>query len=154
MDLNRSKETTLPKQKHRANRDSALRILGMTACRTAVVAAIAIGNACASANLDGTWRLVSVGSKPVSQLPPEQVPYLTISGTSVEGFDGCNSFSGRIDQPGNISATRRGCPEGVIKLPLDLGDLPSHLQSGTVEKNFLSVPARGQFPASMFEHSK
>lgn len=124
---------------------------------TAVIAAAVMSNACAStnfANFDGTWRLVSVDSKPLKQLPTEQIPYFTISGITINGFDGCNSFSGQIDQPGNIGATRRGCPENAIKLPLDFGDLPSHLQSGSIENDMLSIPARGPFPASLFERSK
>ena len=128
----------------------------------AIIACVVIGNACASASvpvpprssLDGTWRLVSVDSRPLRQLPAGQVPFFTVTRRTVSGFDGCNNFSGRIDQPGNISATRRGCPETTIKLPLDLGDLLSHLQTGTIDKNSLSVPARGQFPASMFERSE
>ena len=122
--------------------------------RAAIIAVLAASNACANASLEGTWRLVSVDSRPLKPLPADQVPFFTVTGMTVSGFDGCNSFSGRIDQPGNISATRRGCPETMIKLPLDLGDLPSHLQTGTIDKNSLSVPARGQFPASMFERSE
>jgi len=125
--------------------------------RVAIIAVVGISNACATASLasfEGTWRLVSVDSRPLRQLPADQVPYFTITGMTISGFDGCNSFDGRIDQPGNISATRRGCLEDTIKLPLDLGDLPSHLQTGTIDKNSLSVPARGQFPASMFERSE
>lgn len=125
--------------------------------RVAIIAVVGISNACATASLaslEGTWRLVSIDSRPLRQLPADQVPYFTITGIAVSGFDGCNSFDGRIDQPGNISSTRRGCLEDTIKLPLDLGDLPSHLQTGTIDKNSLSVPARGQFPASMFERSE
>jgi heat shock protein HslJ len=120
----------------------------------AAMAGAAVGDAIAYANLDGTWRLVSVDSRPLGQLPADQVPFFTVTGTTVSGFDGCNSFFGRIDQPGNINATRRGCSEETIKLPLDLNDLRSHLQTGTVDKNSLSVPARGQFPTSMFERSE
>jgi heat shock protein HslJ len=128
--------------------------------RVAIIAVVGISNACATASLtsltslEGTWSLVSVDSRPLRQLPADQVPYFTITGMTISGFDGCNSFDGRIDRPGNISATRRGCLEDTIKLPLDLGDLPSHLQTGTIDKNSLSVPARGQFPASMFERSE
>jgi heat shock protein HslJ len=120
----------------------------------AAIANAAMSHAFACASLDGTWRLVSVDSRPVGQLPVGQVPFFKITGMTVSGFDGCNSFSGRIDQPDNISATRRGCPEETIKLPLDLGDLLSHLQTGTVNKNSLSVPARGQFPASILERAE
>ena len=124
--------------------------------RVAIIAVAGMSNACATASLaslEGTWRLVSIDSKPLRQLPADQVPYFTITGMTVSGFDGCNSFDGRIDQPGNISSTRRGCLEDTIKLPLDLGDLLPHLQAGTIEKNSLSVPPRDQFPSSMFERS-
>jgi heat shock protein HslJ len=123
----------------------------------AIIAVVGISNACATANLaslEGTWRLVSVDSRPLRQLPTDQVPHFTIRGMTVNGFDGCNSFDGRIDQPGNISSTRRGCQEDTIKLPLDLGDLQSQLITGTIKKNFLSMPAYGRFPAAMFERSE
>jgi len=115
-------------------------LIAATLC-AAIIGGATIGHAFAGASLDGTWRLVSVDSRPLGQLPADQVPFFTVTGMTVSGFDGCNSFFGRIDQPGNISATRRGCPETTIKLPLDLGDLPSHLQTGTIDKNSLSVPA-------------
>jgi len=123
----------------------------------AIIAIAAIGNACATtslASLEGTWRLVSVNSKRLEQLPADQVPYFKVTGIMVSGFDGCNSFDGRIDQPGNISSTRRGCLENTIKLPLDLGDFRSQLKAGTINKNSLSMPAYGQFPAAMFERSE
>lgn len=121
---------------------------------TAAIVSVAIHHAFACTNLEGTWRLVSIDSRPLGQLPVSQVPFFTIKGMTVNGFDGCNTFSGRIDQPGNISATRRGCSEEAIKLPLDLDDLLSHLQTGTIDKNSLSVPTRGQFPASRFERTE
>ncbi|MEI6066811.1 MAG: hypothetical protein WCP96_05710 [Methylococcaceae bacterium] len=135
---------------------SYMRIIWML-CE-AIIAMGGIRNARATvslASLEGTWHLVSVNSRPLRQLPKDQVPYFKVKGMAVTGYDGCNNFYGRIDLPGNISSTRRGCLEEVtIKLPLDLGDLPSHLQTGTIDKNFLSVPARNQFPASRFEHTE
>jgi hypothetical protein len=148
-------------KEHRREKD-VLAPLSHILYAAAIIVCVTIGNACASANvpvplrssLDGTWRLVSVDSRPLRQLPAIRVPFFTVTGITIIGFDGCNNFSGRIDQPGNISATRRGCLETTIKLPLDLGDLQAHLRTGTIDKKFLSVPARGQFPAAMFERSE
>jgi heat shock protein HslJ len=122
----------------------------------AIIAMGGISNARATvslASLEGTWHLVSIDSRPLRLLPTDQVPYIKVKGMAVTGYDGCNNFYGRIDLPGNISSTRLGCLEETIKLPLDLGDLPSHLQAGTIDKNILSVPARNHFPASRFEHT-
>lgn len=122
--------------------------------RSAIIVLVAMGSTCAASSLDGTWRLVSVDSKPLGQLPVDRVPFFTVTGMEISGYDGCNRFSGRLDQPGNIAATRMGCPETTVKLPLDLGDLLPHLQTGTVRQNSLSIPARGPFPASVFERSE
>lgn len=154
LNLIRRQAKTLNQQVRGRNRSYSLHDISILMQRIAIIAVGTMGSACANAAPQGTWRLVSIDSKPVSQAPSGQVPYFTITGTSIEGFDGCNEFSGRIDQPGGISATRRGCPEGTIKLPLDFDNLPSHLQGGTIDKNLLSVPARGPFPASKFEHSE
>ena len=131
-------------------------ILGASILCGPIIIGLVTCVACVGASVDanrfaGTWRLVSVDSRPLGPLPADQVPVFTVTGTNVSGFDGCNTFSGSIDQPGEISATRMGCREGAIKLPLDLGNLLAHLQTGTIKENSLSVPANGQFPASMFE---
>jgi len=126
-------------------------------------AAIAVGaatcGACSGAAVDtarfaGTWRLTEIDSRRLVPMPADQVPFLVVSGNGVSGFDGCNTFDGRLDQPGKISSTRLGCPGGAVRLPLDLGNLLAHLQTGVMTENSLRVPAQGDFPASVFERSE
>jgi heat shock protein HslJ len=101
--------------------------------------------------LNGSWELVQVGSQPVRAPAATALPTFTIKDQTIEGFDGCNNFSGRLDKPGSITSTRRGCPDGAIKLPLDLADPMSHLQAGTVRNGTLSLPAREGIANSLFK---
>lgn len=122
-----------------------------------VAVAVAALPACAglqpAADLQGTWKLAEIKSQPV--LPPTAgaLPVFTIKNQSIEGFDGCNHFSGRLDQPGSITSTRRGCPAGTLKLPLDLSDPMSHLRAARIDKRRLILPERGGMPASVFERA-
>lgn len=109
-----------------------------------------LNSAHADPRLDGTWWLVSSGSGASGQLPANEVPFFTVTNMTVKGFDGCNSFSGRLDQPGEISSTRVGCPDSVVRLPLDLHDLLTHLKTGRIESSVLTVPAQGRFPEATF----
>ena len=104
-----------------------------------------------AAELNGTWTLVEIDSKPVASATPTALPSFTIKDQSIEGFDGCNSFSGRLDRPGSITSTRRGCPDDAVKLPLDLSDPMAHLKQGRIEKDMLRLPAREPMPASVFK---
>ena len=106
-------------------------------------------SAWAEAGLDGTWRLLSVDSRPVAK-GLAGLPYFTVKGQLISGFDGCNQFSGRLDQPVSIAATRMGCAEGAVKLPLDLSKVAAHLDAGKIGKKYLELPGRKPFPASVF----
>jgi heat shock protein HslJ len=101
-------------------------------------------------DLQGTWRLAEIDSKPVASSPESSLPSFTVKDQAIEGFDGCNTFTGRLDRPGSISSTRRGCPDDVVKLPLDLGDPMRQLKEGRIEKDRLILPARDPMPASVF----
>jgi heat shock protein HslJ len=104
-------------------------------------------------DLQGTWKLVEVNSHAVRPSAATALLLFTIMDESIEGFDGCNDFWGRLDQPGTVSSTRRGCPDDVLKLPLDLSDPMSHLKSGQIEQGRLILPQRNAIPAAVFEHS-
>ena len=130
------------------------------AFRTAFIITLTItSSACANGaakptaiQLDGTWRLISVDSKPLNQKNSGQIPFFTIAGNRINGFDGCNHFSGTLDSPGNVVSTRRGCLDDVIWLPLDLNNVTAHLQTAKqVGQAALSIPANGAFPESTFE---
>jgi heat shock protein HslJ len=107
-----------------------------------------------AADLKGRWELVEIQSRPVPSTAASAVPVFTISEQSIEGFDGCNTFSGRLDKPGSIVSTRRGCAEGTVKLPLDLADPMSHLKSGRIENGKLILPARAGMAESAFMRAK
>ena len=105
-------------------------------------------------DLQGTWELAEIASRPVAPTAANARPSFTIKDQSIEGFDGCNNFSGRLDKPGAIASTRRGCPDDVVKLPLDLTDAWSHLQAGKIQDGALVLPARAGLPASVFRRPK
>lgn len=107
-----------------------------------------------AADLQGTWELAEIASRPVAPASANARPAFTIKDQSIEGFDGCNNFSGRLDKPGAFISTRRGCPGDVVKLPLDLMDAWSHLQGGKIQDGALFLPARAGLPASVFRRPK
>jgi heat shock protein HslJ len=111
--------------------------------------------ACASSltvsDLQGSWKLVEINSQPVRPVAADALPMFTIKDQWIEGFDGCNSFWGRLDQPGSIASTRRGCLDGSLKLGLDLTDPMSHLQAGRIDMEKLILPARAEMPESVFK---
>lgn len=107
-----------------------------------------------AAELNGTWTLVEIDSKRVASDAGAALPSFTIKDQSIEGFDGCNTFSGRLDRPGSITSTRRGCPEGAVKLPLDLSNPMAHLKEGRIERDRLRLPTREPMPASAFKRGR
>ncbi len=102
-------------------------------------------------DLQGTWKLVEIGSHPMRPNSTMALPEFTVSSESIAGFDGCNNFWGRLDQPGSVGTTRIGCPEGVLKLPLDLSDPLSHLRSGQIHQGRLILPHRNATPSAVFK---
>lgn len=122
---------------------------GLAVFSVGVIAAFA-GSLSAS-DLHGSWELVEIKSQPVQPTAVNALPMFTIKDQSIEGFDGCNDFWGRLDQPGSIASTRRGCPDGSLKLPLDLTDPMAHLQAGRLDKGRLILPAREEIPESVFK---
>jgi heat shock protein HslJ len=104
-----------------------------------------------ASDLQGSWKLVEIQSQPVQPAAVNALPMFTVKDQSIEGFDGCNNFWGRLDQPGSIASTRRGCPDGSLKLPLDLTDPMSHLKASRVDKGRLILPERAEIPESVFE---
>lgn len=114
--------------------------------------AAALSGCRVSSDLQGNWRLVEMGSQPVRAIAGKELPGFTIKDQSIEGFDGCNRFGGRLDQPGRLVSTQMACPNETLRLPLDLTDPMSHLKGGRVENGKLTLPARGDMPASVFQH--
>ncbi|MGH1477693.1 MAG: META domain-containing protein [Geminicoccales bacterium] len=108
--------------------------------------------ACAAqeATVEGTWQLETVDSVHVDAVSEDNLPSFTIAGSTIEGFDGCNSFFGPIDRPGEISATRRACPATTLTLPMDLNALDTHFSIAEIDGDILSIPAQGNYPASTY----
>jgi len=94
-------------------------------------------------NVQGRWSLVELASRPVHPSTSGSVPWFTIRSHAIEGYDGCNEFSGSLDKPGSIVATRRGCSDGALKLPLDLADPVPQLKAGKIIGNKLLLPKLG-----------
>ena len=119
------------------------------------LAAFGVGAAFAgsltASDLQGSWKLVEIKSQPVRPTAGNALPVFTIKNQAIEGFDGCNSFWGRLDRPGSIASTRRGCLDGSLKLPLDLTDPMSHLNAGKIDKGRLILREREEIPESVFE---
>jgi heat shock protein HslJ len=106
-----------------------------------------------ASDLSGRWELLEIESQPVQAASKDALPIFTIKDKSIEGFDGCNRFWGRLDQPGSIASTRRGCMGTNLKLPLDLSDPLSHLGAGKIDNERLVLPKRAGIPASVFKRA-
>lgn len=125
-----------------------------TTLLTFVLVAIFNGGCSAKAltdgDLQGRWKLVKIGSRDVV-IDENRRPRFTISGDNISGFDGCNRFSGHLNKPGSVVSTRMACLDTAFKLPLAFDDLLTHLQTGTLQKNLLTLPAWKDLPASEYE---
>jgi len=102
------------------------------------------------ADLQGNWQWLRTGATAESG----ETPHFTIKGRTISGNDGCNFFSGQLGQAGGIAASLMACAGNPPMLPLDLTDPLSHLESGTLEGDRLSLPARGAIPAAIFVRDK
>ena len=124
-------------------------MLKMIACMLCGLAggATAFASPAGLENVQGRWSLVEIASRPLHPSPSASVPWFAIRRHAIEGHDGCNEFSGSLDTPGSIVATRRGCPEGAVKLPLDLADPLPQLKAGKVVGERLVLPTVGTLPA-------
>jgi hypothetical protein len=90
-------------------------------------------------HLEGRWDLTSVNGRPLSA---GQRAHFEIDGMRIRGFDGCSSFGGRLDRPGEMAISQRACPDGARILPLDLTDPWRQLKEATVSEDRLSVETR------------
>jgi heat shock protein HslJ len=107
--------------------------------------------ALAATNIEGKWQLAEVGGRLVQGSVRSPAPFFEIKGLTINGFDGCNSFSGQLDKPGSMTSTRIACGPDIIRLPLDLANPAAHLKDGKIAANRLTLPARGEFSASVYQ---
>jgi heat shock protein HslJ len=128
-----------------------VRMMTMGLAAVGAGAVVACAGSLITKDLEGNWRLVEITSQPVQPTAGHALPMFTVKDQAIEGFDGCNRFWGRLDQPGSMMSTRRGCPAGTLKLPLDLADPLAHLEAGRVVQGRLILPQRGDIPEAVFE---
>lgn len=100
--------------------------------------------------IQGSWRLVSVDGQAVEA--GDAQPHFSIEGDMISGFDGCNRFGGPLGGP--ITVGQRACAGGYVPLPLDLSDLAAHLAGTRLQGDELLLPARADFPASVFRRAE
>lgn len=99
-------------------------------------------------NISGSWRLMSIAGHSMSA--SDNVPQFTIDGSTISGFDGCNQFGGNLNDPQSMRLGQRACAGDYVKLPLDLSDPKAHLDSGSLQGDSLTLPARAGLPSSVF----
>ena len=118
------------------------------------VTASACGEIMKPAQLQGTWVLSELNGVAVVSAGDTRLPSFTISGTSISGFDGCNDFSGKLDQPGSIVSTQLACASIALALPIDLSDPMKQLQTATMAGDRLGVAANDSLPSSTYVRKK
>lgn len=125
-----------------------IRILAALVCLVVVSGSASAGPLPGS--FEGRWVLNAVRGVPLTT-DMAQRPYFIIQGKNIEGFDGCNRFSGNLTNPAEIQATQMGCPEGWTPLPLDLANPLAHLKSGKISGRELLLPPRTTLPGASFK---
>lgn len=88
--------------------------------------------------LTGRWVLESVDGHTVTPGDGEQA-YFEITDQSIIGYDGCNPFGGKIDNPSSMIKKERGCPDTPL-FPLNLSDPFSQLRRARIENDKLFFP--------------
>jgi hypothetical protein len=86
--------------------------------------------------LNGRWVLEAVNGKAISS---DQEIYFQIVGDVISGYDGCNTFGGKVTRPFVGRASKRGCA-GEVLLPLDLADPLAQLDQAIIKQNKLFLP--------------
>ena len=102
--------------------------------------------------IEGSWRLVTVDGKQVSTAG--EVPGFSIEAGGISGYDGCNRFSGPLDDPAMMIMSQRACASDRVMLPLDLADPAADLAKATLDGDNLVLPARGNLPAAAFQRAR
>lgn len=97
--------------------------------------------------LQGRWVLESIAGRPVNA---DGALFFAIDGSSIQGFDGCNHFGGRLDEPEKMRTSQRGCDPNALRLPLQLPDPRRQLEAGTVEGDRLTLAMPGATGDAVF----
>jgi hypothetical protein len=86
--------------------------------------------------LTGKWLLESIDGRPVTG----REIHFQIEGLTISGFDGCNTFGGRLDAPGRIRISQRACEGNAPEFPLRLEDAAAHLRTARRSGDRLDLP--------------
>ena len=87
-------------------------------------------------SLQGRWQLETLGDRAVDTPRPV---YFEINGTTIVGFDGCNTFGGPLGTPARIRVGQRGCVGENVVLPLDLANPVGQLRNGRLAGDILTL---------------
>ena len=86
--------------------------------------------------LQGRWVLESIDGRTIETTSDI---YFEIDGETISGFDGCNKFGGSLDAPERMRRTQRACSSDTPRLPLDLSDPRSQLESSRLDGDTLEL---------------
>lgn len=86
--------------------------------------------------LQGKWVLESIGGPAIKS---KTEIYFKIDGLTISGFDGCNRFGGLLDKPKELRIGQRACPSDSPRLPLQLSDPRTQLESSKLEGDTLDL---------------
>jgi hypothetical protein len=89
------------------------------------------------AEFQGRWTLELMDGQPVEL---KMAVYFEINGKAIKGFDGCNNFSGSLENPVLIRKGQRDCVGEYASLPLNLSSPMEHLQQAKITGDVLSLP--------------
>jgi hypothetical protein len=104
------------------------------------------GHSAETADLQGRWTLVAISGTPTGSSSPSA--HFEIKGSTITGFDGCNTFAGSLERPDAIIATQRECVAGSL---FEVSDLVRNMQLAALVGGRLIVtltPTRQQFEFS------
>jgi heat shock protein HslJ len=101
-------------------------------------------------NLQGRWTLESIDGKIVET---SRDVFFELRGSTITGFDGCNSFGGPLDSPTRIRASQRSCGDDYVALPLDLSNPLAQLRAAHVKNDRLILTLPGDQGTAVLRHS-
>ncbi len=100
------------------------------------LAACGNSNGPTMSQLQGKWVLESIGGHAIES---KTEIYFKIDGLTISGFDGCNLFGGFLDKPKELRIGQRACSSDSPRLPLQLSDPRSQLESSKLEGDTLDL---------------
>ena len=84
--------------------------------------------------LRGEWVLESIEGRPIDS---KSRIYFEIGEETISGYDGCNSFGGKLDALDRLRRGQRACPAEVLQIRFS--DLKTQFESLKVEGDALDL---------------